>query len=110
MNFLALILRMLSGERLEEGSRENTAWWLAGLAVVPPLISSFTGIMTRLQNSRWSYLLDSLPGLVAMMVLAGIVFFLLQALIIRVFCRSPLWLLTVALITWSGLAWLCWVR
>jgi hypothetical protein len=108
MNPVGLIVRILSGERMERGSRENTAWWLSCLATLPLLILLFVGAMQWVRKSGWLHLVDTLPGLVGMILVVGIGWIALQLVIVRIFKRSPLGLLPFAVLAWAVLARVLW--
>jgi hypothetical protein len=100
MNPVGLIVRILSGERMERGSRENTA--------LPLLILLFVGAMQWVRKSGWLHLVDTLPGLVGMILVVGIGWIALQLVIVRIFKRSPLGLLPFAVLAWAVLARVLW--
>jgi hypothetical protein len=102
---LQLLRRIATGERLEKGSRENTAWWLALLVTMPLAVAIMMGCFAGLEHSEYSHLLDTMPGLVGMVVLMVVILIVLQALCVRTFRRRPLWLLPIAMVIWGGGLW-----
>lgn len=107
MNLLFnLIARIASGERLERGSRQNTAWWLGGLAVMPVVMILFTMFGTWVERTFDFSFLDSYGGVFVMIILLCLVMFALLIPCVRIFQGSPLWLIPVAAATWTGGAWI----
>jgi hypothetical protein len=102
---LQLLQRIASGERLEKGSRENTVWWLAILVAIPVTLAVMMGCLALLETSEYTHLLDTTSGIVGMVVLMVIVLAVLQTFSVRIFRRSPLRLIPIAVVVWGGGAW-----
>ena len=102
---LQLLRRMASGERLEKGSPENATWWLGVLVTLPVAVAVMMGCFAWFEKSEYSHLLDTMAGVVGMIVLMVIVFAVLQAVCVRTFQRSPLWLIAIAVVIWGGGVW-----
>ena len=100
---IQLLLRIASGERLEKGSRENTVWWLGALVTLPVTLAVMMGCFAWLEKSEYSHLLDTMAGIVVVLVV--IVLAVLQASCVRIFRRSPLWLVPIVVLIWGGGAW-----
>ena len=106
MNALvSLIARIASGERLEPSTRQNTAWWLSGLAVVPVAIVGFALLAGFIESST-AIQLDSIPSLVGFGVLAGLVVLFVVLVLAKFLVGRPGILLLLAVLTWVGSAWL----
>lgn len=102
-----LLVRIACGERLEKGCREDTAWWLGGLAIMPIMIYVFATASEWIEKST-GFGLDSYLGVFVLILLFA--FFTIGILVacVRVFRRAPLVLIPIAILTWSGGAWIFW--
>lgn len=111
MNLLFnLIVRIASGERLERGSSQNTAWWLGGLAVMPVVMILFTMFGTWVERTFHFSFLDSYGGIFVMIILLCLVMFAILIPCVRIFQRSPLWLIPIAAAIWIGGAWVAYQK
>jgi hypothetical protein len=102
---LQLLRRIAGGERLEKGSRENITWWLAILVTMPVTGVIMMGCFAWVEKSEHSHLLDTMAGIAGMVVMMVIVLAVLQAVCVRVFRQSPLWLVPIAVAIWGGGVW-----
>jgi hypothetical protein len=102
---LQLLQRIARGERLERGSRLDTAWWLSALVTMPLTGAIFMGSAALLEKSEHAHVLDTMAGMVAMVVLMVIVLAVLQASCVRIFRRRPLWLVPIIVAMWGGGVW-----
>ena len=107
MNLLInLILRIASGEQLEKSSRQNTVWWLSGLAVMPVVMIVFMMFGTWVDRAFHFRFLDSYAGIFVLISSLALVMFSLLVFCVRIFRGSPLWLIPIAVFTWGGGAWI----
>ena len=102
---LQLLQRIARGERLEKGSRENAAWWLSVLVTMPLTGAISMGCIAWVEMSEHAHVLDTMAGIVGMIVLMVIGFAVLQACCVRIFRRRPLWLVPIAVVVWGGGVW-----
>ncbi len=101
-----LLVRIAAGERPEKGSRRDTAWWLSGLALMPVAMALFTALATWLERCVDVSFLDSYAGIFSLIVLLVVFIYVVLAASVRTFQRFPLWLIPIAIATWSAGAWL----
>ena len=101
-----MVARIASGERLERGFRQNNAWWLGGLALMPAVMILFTIFTTWVERTFHFSFLDSYGGILILITLLCLVMFAILLPCVRIFQKSPLWLIPVAVATWTGGAWL----
>ena len=101
-----LVLRILSGEKLEKGSGKNSAWWLGALALFPVIILGFGFLCGWIERTTRFSLTDSYLGILGLVLMLVIFTFASLALCVRGFSRHPLWLIPIAVMTWGGTAYL----
>jgi len=103
MNLLLnLIGRIASGERIEKGFRRSTTWWLSSLAVMPVVVILFTVFGAWVDRTTDYRFLDSNVGILLLTILFCLVTFAFLISCVRIFRGSPLWLVPVAAVTWTG--------
>ncbi len=106
MNLLVNLLgRILSGERLERGTKKDAARWLAALAAFPPACFGFAVIPAWIESVS-SLSFDSPISFVILAVVAGLLVIWVVSILAHKFSRKPLWLIPIAAATWGFGAWL----
>jgi hypothetical protein len=74
--------------------------------VLPVVMILFTMFSTWVERTFHFSFLDSYVGIFVMIILLCSVMFAILIPCVRIFQRSPLWLIPVAAATWIGGAWL----
>jgi hypothetical protein len=99
-----LVIRILSGERMERSTPSQNAYWLSFLATFPLLIvlpMKGAALLQDLLPDRW---------LIATMFLAVLLSFGLTLAVAKAFLRFPFGLIPVALATWGVAAAYFWKK
>ena len=104
MQLLSLVIRILSGERLERSTPAQNAFWLSFLAIFPAAVflpAEAVSVLDGQLSDQW---------FVAAMFVAVIPFFGITLALARSFRRFPFALIPVALATWWGVAAHLWKK
>jgi hypothetical protein len=104
---ISLIFRILSGEKLEPATKQNTAYWLSALVVIPLAIVGFAELAQWLESLTGSPF-DNTVSLVLFMLVVGLV--LLGAIFsLAKICRDhPVLLVLLSFGAWGMTAILMW--
>ncbi len=102
---LSLLSRIAGGERLEKGSKENTAYWLSTFAILPVWILGSVALMGYLNSKLNGVLTDNRWFLILFSVLACLPLILCIVQVAKLLYKHPLILLLTSIISWGATAW-----
>jgi hypothetical protein len=104
---ISLIFRIASGEKLEPTTKQNTAYWLSALVMVPLSIIGFASLAEWLESVIWSPF-DNTVSLILFIVVFSLAFLGLVFSLARA-CRDyPGLLILLASGEWGTTAFLMW--
>ena len=106
MNILiSLVSRIASGEKLEKGTRSNTAYWLSSFALIPIGIFGAASFIHFI-DSRFDDFFTLNPWILILsaVILCLILMALIQCLS-RLFMHRPVVLLLMGIISWGSTFW-----
>jgi hypothetical protein len=106
MNILInLVSRIVSGERLEKGSRNNTAYWLSAFTLLPIWIFGSAALMGYLDFQLNGFITDTAWCLILFSILICLPLLVCIGSVARFFVRRPIVLLLIGIASWIVTAW-----
>lgn len=97
---ITLICRILSGEKLEPSSKQDSSYWLSLLAVAPVSIVGFT-LLSHWLESSMGLVLDHVFSLMVFAIVICFVTFGMVFLLARMFIGRPGLLLLLSVASWG---------
>jgi hypothetical protein len=104
---ISLILRIASGEKLEPATRQNTAYWLSALAMVPLSMIGYVSLAGWLDSFSWSPF-DNVVSLILFIVVFCLVLLGAMFSLARICRNHPGFLILLSIGAWGGAAFLMW--
>jgi glycerol-3-phosphate acyltransferase PlsY len=104
---ISLIFRIACGEKLEPATKQNTAYWLSALVMVPLSIIGFAMLARWLESVIWSPF-DSVASLIVFIVFFGLVLLGSVFSLARVCRNHPWFLILLSCGAWGMTAHLLW--
>jgi hypothetical protein len=102
---LNLLLRIIGGEPLENGSRTSNAWWMSILFLIPPGILLFQTCF-QLADELPFPLIDHVWGIILITIPLCLAFLAAAFFVARLFKNHCGVLLLLCFASWTPLAWL----
>lgn len=104
---ISLICRIVSGEKLESATKQNTAYWLSALVIVPLSIIGFVSLAGFLESVIWSPF-DNVVSLILFIGVFGLASLGAVFSLARVFRDYPRFLILLSSGAWGITAFLMW--